>query len=123
MEGERAVNDRAKFRMGIWFAAVYLAIFALAVGSMFYFLIFHTSQSEFCGVLPILVTLPWSILAFPVIQGSGYVAWYETHSPNPAVYGLLAVAPLAICAAINAWLVYQAGTIIQHAGRSPVGKR
>ncbi len=78
---------------------------------MLYLLIFHTANSEFSGLLPILETLPWSIMVTPILDSLGYIGWYNHFAGNPLVYGLFALLPLLFGAFVNAIILYFIGRL------------
>ena len=75
-----------------------------------YLLAFHTADSELSGMLPAIVTFPWSMIIHPIFDSIGYITWYDQFADNPVVYGLLALFPLLLAALINATILYFIGT-------------
>ena len=53
--------NRETGRPGIVFAGIYAALFLLSGLYAIYRLVYHTANSELCGVPALLITLPWSI--------------------------------------------------------------
>jgi hypothetical protein len=49
------------------FVAVYYIFVAAAFGFAYFMLTYRTANSEFVGVYPIVVTLPWSLLLAPAL--------------------------------------------------------
>jgi hypothetical protein len=49
------------------FIAVYYIFVAAAFGFAYFMLTYRTANSEFVGVYPMLVTLPWSIALTPIL--------------------------------------------------------
>ena len=98
-------------RPGLIFSLSYLALFFAAGLYAIYLLVFHTATSEFCGLPAILVTLPWSMLLMPVINGLGVVTWYGQFASTPALYGFFAMLTLLPSALINATGLYYLGTL------------
>lgn len=96
----------------------YLGIFALSGIYMLYLLIFHTANSEFSGLLSILVTLPWSIIMTPVLNSLGYITWYDHFAGNPVIYGLLALLPLLIAALVNSIILYYIGRLFSNIAKN-----
>lgn len=103
---------RSKF--GLIFSLSYLAIFLLSGMYAIYMLVFHTANSEFSGVLAILVTLPWSLIFAPVMDALGIIAWYGRFASHPVIYGLCATMTLLPGALLNATILYFVGKLFDH---------
>lgn len=101
-------------KLGVIFSVSYLAIYVLSGLYAIYRLVFHTTSSEFSGVLAILVTLPWSLIFAPVMDALGIVTWYERFAGHPAVYGLCATMTLLPGALLNATILYFVGKLFDH---------
>lgn len=93
----------------------YLALFLAAGLYAIYLLIFHTANSEFCGLPAIFLTLPWSMLSMPIVKALGIVEWYDQFASTPALYGFWAMMTLLPSALINAAILYIAGSCLQKA--------
>jgi hypothetical protein len=96
-------------KFGLILSSSYLGLFLAAGLYAIYLLVFHTATSEFCGLPAIFVTLPWSMLLMPIINGLGIVRWYEQFAGTPALYGFWAMMTLLPSALINAAILYTAG--------------
>jgi hypothetical protein len=104
-------------KLGQILSLSYLGLFLLSGVYAIYLLVFHTANSEFCGLPAILLTQPWSLLSIPLINKLGIVEWYEHFSGTPAVYGFWAIATLLPSALINAALLYAFGHSLDHYNR------
>lgn len=93
----------------------YLGVFLAAGIYAIYLLVFHTATSEFCGLPAIILTLPWSMLSMPIVNGLGIVKWYEQFASTPALYGFWAMMTLLPSALINAIILYVAGSYFERA--------
>lgn len=98
-------------KIGLALSAIYLFLFVLAGGFAIYLLVFHTADSALCGLPAIMVTLPWSMLTFPIVDALGYVTWYEKFAGTPVVYGIFAMLAFVPSALVNATIIYYIGTI------------
>ena len=105
-------------RPGLILSLSYLGIFALSGIYTLYFLIFHAASSEFSGLLPVLLTLPWSMVMILILDGLGYITWYDHFADNPVAYGLLALLPLLLAALVNATIIYFIGRLFSNTAKS-----
>ncbi len=96
-------------KIGFALSVSYLALFLAAGLYAIYLLVFHTGTSEFCGLPAVFLTLPWSMLSMPIVNGLGIVKWYEQFAGTPALYGFWAMMTLLPSALINAVILYTAG--------------
>jgi hypothetical protein len=96
-------------RRGLGLASVYLTVFFLAYLYVLWALVFNTANSELCGVLEILVTLPWSFPWIFLINKTGYVAWYSQFASQHVLYGTLATLVDLPPALLNAAILYFIG--------------
>ena len=103
---------------GLILSLSYLGIFVLSGIYMLYLLVSHTANSEFFGLLSILITLPWSMMMTPISDSLGYIDWYNHFAGNPVVYGLLALLPLMIAALVNACILYFVGRLFSNTAKS-----
>ena len=104
-------------KIGLSLSISYLALFALAGLYAIYLLVYHTANSEFCGLPAIVVTLPWSMIMLPFFDAIGFVHWYEKFSGYPAIYGLCAMMMLLPSAMINASFLYFFGRELEKGKR------
>jgi len=98
-------------KLGLIFSLSYLGIFLLSGFYAIYLLVFHTANSEFSGLLGIVVTFPWSLIFLPIINSLGFVAWYDQFTSNPAVYGFFGMLGLLPAALLNAVILYFIGRL------------
>jgi hypothetical protein len=103
---------KLKSKLGKILSFGYLGLFALSGSYAIYLLVFHTANSEFCGLPAIQLTQPWSLMFGPVMDNLGIIQWYEQFSGSPVVYGLFAVLTLLPYALLNAALLYGFGWIL-----------
>lgn len=96
-------------RQGLVFAAVYLALFFLAFLYVEWSLTYNTANSEFCGLFEIVLTMPWSLVFIPLVNKTGYVAWYSQYSSQHLLYGFLATLANLPAALLNASILYFIG--------------
>lgn len=88
-------------RMRVVLPALYGLAFAAALG----FLLLTLRQTAFCGVYLIMVTLPWSLLSFPLLQPC-------TEELPPGLCLLLHILVLTLCGILNAALLYLVGRVL-----------
>ncbi|MBS3902832.1 MAG: hypothetical protein KGZ30_00435 [Anaplasmataceae bacterium] len=93
-------------RRGLIASLTYFGVFVLSGLYAIYLLVFNTANSEFSGMVALLVTLPWSVIFSPVLSSFGYIDWYTQFASSPAVYGIFAVLGLLPGAIINAIVLY-----------------
>jgi len=103
---------------GLILSLSYIGIFLLSGIYMLYLLIYHTANSEFSGLLPIVETLPWSIIVTPLLDSLGYMSWYNHFAGTPLVYGLFALIPLLLGAFVNAIILYFIGRLFETIAKS-----
>jgi hypothetical protein len=109
-------------RLGSIFVGVYLFIFLLTEGCLFYAVQLHTDRSEFSGLFALMVTLPWSLILLPMWQALGYIDWYGRFASSPALYGLLASVTMLPGAILNAGIAYWIGQVIDRRPAQPGGQ-
>ena len=104
-------------KLGLILSSSYLGLFLLSGIYALYLLVFHTAESEFSGLLAILITSPWSLMWSSLMNSWGYISWYERFAGSPAIYGMFAMAGLLPPALLNAAVLYFIGAVLDNKNR------
>ena len=99
-------------RLGLIFAAVYLAIFVYAEFLSFPYLI---ANSPLWGVELMLITMPWCLIFAPLFNTTAFIHWYHRFASTPVLYGFFASLPMVLGAIVNAVILYYIGKTIGRA--------
>lgn len=97
----------AKSKAGFIFLGVYLAPTLAAFSFAFYIIAFHPVKSEFVGVYPVIMTLPWSILGLSLMG--------DSTMGDSTIVGIII---LVAGSFVNSWIFYRIGVA---AGKSTKG--
>lgn len=87
--------DAGRARHGWWLAGSYLAVVAVVSAYLAYRFIWAPANSELLGVYLILLSMPWSMLGFRLLDGAGGAA--------------VGIALVALGVAANAYILYRVG--------------